>query len=193
LSSSPGVLDPADTRPEAVATLRAWLALQWDLALDPVAAAALLRSEGDPGAALRARGVPRRTQPPPDPGVVIAKLRRIGARVVPLESAQYPPRLARLSDPAALLLVRGEVDALGGPCVAIVGSRAATAAGLATARTFAHDPARAGVVVVSGLALGIDALGTASLPTRSCVTARSSANCPWERIPFRSSFRCETA
>lgn len=84
-------------------------------------------------------------------------LRRIGARGVPLDSEAYPARLARLSDPSPLLLVRGEVEALSAPCVAIVGSRAATTYGLATAETLAHDLARAGAIVVSGLALGIDA------------------------------------
>jgi DNA processing protein len=157
LSSPNGILDPTDTDPRAVAALGAWLALQWDLALDPVAAAALGRAEGDPHAALRASGPPRRSKPAPDARAVIERLRRLGARAIPLDSTAYPARLARLSDPSPLLLVRGDVDALSQPCVAIVGSRAATAYGLATARTLARDLARAGAVVVSGLALGIDA------------------------------------
>ena len=52
--------------------------------------------------------------------------------------------------------MRGDVDALAAPSVAIVGSRAATAYGLDTAYQLARDLARAGVVVVSGLARGID-------------------------------------
>jgi len=157
LFSPTGILDPADTRPEAVAAFRSWLALQWELALAPVAAAELVRAEGGPAAALDASGAPRRAKKAPETATTLAILRRIGARGVPLDSAAYPARLARLSDPPALLLVRGDLEALGAPCVSIVGSRAATAYGLATAQSLAHDLARAGAVVVSGLALGIDA------------------------------------
>ena len=51
----------------------------------------------------------------------------------------------------------GTLDAISQPCVAIVGTRAATTYGKRLARSFAHDLTRAGVCVVSGLALGIDA------------------------------------
>jgi DNA processing protein len=154
--SVPGILDPADPQPETAESLRAWLALQWELALDPVAAAELLRSTGSPLAALAASVRPRRRERY-DPETAMARLRQAGARAVPLLSPAYPARLARLSDPAALLWVRGDVDALAACSVAIVGSRAATAYGLHTARALARGLARAGVVVVSGLALGIDA------------------------------------
>lgn len=55
------------------------------------------------------------------------------------------------------LWARGNIDALRAPCVAIVGTRAATPYGKRLARTFAADLARAGCTIVSGLALGIDA------------------------------------
>jgi DNA processing protein len=155
LVSPSGILDPDDPRPESRAALRDWLVLQWELALDPMAAVALLREHGSPRAALAARTGRRRE--PADPAALLTGIRRVGARALPWPSPAYPARLARLSDPAPLLLVRGDVSALTAPCVAIVGSRAATVAGLDTARTLARDLAQAGVVVVSGLALGIDA------------------------------------
>jgi DNA processing protein len=154
LSFATGVLDPADSRPEVAGPLRDWLALQWQLALDPVTAAELLRATGCPRRALLANPRPRR--PARDLEAAIRRLRETHTRAIPLLSAAYPPRLARLSDPAPLLLVRGDVAALAGPSVAIVGSRAATAYGLQAAHAIARDLARAGVVVVSGLALGID-------------------------------------
>ena len=55
------------------------------------------------------------------------------------------------------LWVAGEVDGLKKPCVAIVGTRAATEYGRHNARRFAHDLGAAGCCVISGLALGIDA------------------------------------
>lgn len=150
------LLDPADPRPESLLRLRDWLALQWALALQPVAGAELLRAHGDPLAALEAASPPRRAQPA-ELDAAVAALRSVGGKLIPLGSARYPARLARLRDPALVLGVRGDVGVLSAPCVSIVGSRAATTYGLNTARTLAADLARAGVVVVSGLALGIDA------------------------------------
>jgi DNA processing protein len=153
--SASGVLDPADPRSEVAESLRDWLVFQRALALDPVTAAALLRATGSPRKALAASRRCGRAVPS-DLERAIERLRATGARAVPLLSPAYPPRLARLRDPAALLLVRGDVDALAAPSAAIVGSRAATTYGLDTAYQLARDLARAGVVVVSGLALGID-------------------------------------
>jgi len=79
-----------------------------------------------------------------------------GVRLLALGEPDYPEALARIVDPPPLLWVRGTLPERERPCVAIVGSRQATGAGLALARTLARDLSRAGVVVVSGLALGID-------------------------------------
>jgi DNA processing protein len=68
----------------------------------------------------------------------------------------YPPLLAQLHDPPRRLYVRGSVDALGEPAVAIVGARSCSAYGSHVARSLARELAAAGVVVVSGLARGID-------------------------------------
>jgi DNA processing protein len=53
--------------------------------------------------------------------------------------------------------IRGNVDALDAPCVAIAGARACSTYGATVARTFARDLAAAGITIVSGLARGIDA------------------------------------
>jgi DNA processing protein len=155
MSSASGVLDPADSRSEVADSLRRWLAFQRELALDPVAAAELLRAKGGPREALAASGRSGRAEQG-DLESAVERLRAMGARALPLLSPAYPPRLARLRDPASLLLVRGDVDALAATSVAIVGSRAATRYGLDAAYQLARDLARAGVVVISGLALGID-------------------------------------
>jgi len=147
------VLDPADSDPARQALLGDWLALQRALALKPQAAVALLQEHPHPAGALSAFG----SSEPIDREASIAALLRVGAVVVPWNSAAYPARLAGISDPAPVLLVRGDVRALSEISVAIVGARAATLYGKQVARSLAADLARAGVVVVSGLARGIDA------------------------------------
>jgi DNA processing protein len=77
--------------------------------------------------------------------------------VLVLGDPAYPPRLLQTADPPLLLYVEGTLAALAAPSLAIVGSRSATAQGLDNARAFAAALAREGLVVVSGLALGIDA------------------------------------
>jgi DNA processing protein len=72
-------------------------------------------------------------------------------------SPAYPPLLAGIADPPLVLFVAGEVTPLSFPQLAIVGSRNPTALGRDTARQFAQQLSRAGLVVTSGLALGIDA------------------------------------
>jgi len=156
MTSIPPLLDPADVRPYAAAALGDWLDLQRALALHPERAAPLLRRTGCPRAALRAWGQTPRPSAEERAGW-IASLRRIGAVGLPLLSPAYPVALSHLADPAPLLWVRGQIEALAGPCVAVVGARAATAYGRQVAAQLAFALARAGVVVVSGLAAGIDA------------------------------------
>jgi DNA processing protein len=81
----------------------------------------------------------------------------IGA--VPLFTIEpgYPAALAAVDAPPPLLYVKGRIDLLNRPAIAIVGSRHASAAGLKVARLFAAELAAAGLTVVSGLARGIDA------------------------------------
>ena len=70
---------------------------------------------------------------------------------------RYPAALLELPDPPNLLYGKGSLAALGAPGLAIVGSRNATTGGLQTAERFARALAERGFVIVSGLALGIDA------------------------------------
>lgn len=77
--------------------------------------------------------------------------------LVTLADATYPRQLLQIPDPPPLLYVKGRVDLLSRPSLAVVGSRHATAQGLANAETFARTFSDSGLTVVSGLALGIDA------------------------------------
>lgn len=81
---------------------------------------------------------------------------RLNVTVLTRSSPSYPERLAHLHDPPFVLFARGRLELLERPIVAIVGSRRATTYGLDVARLLAGDLARAGLVVVSGMARGID-------------------------------------
>ena len=77
--------------------------------------------------------------------------------LVTLADDDYPRDLLDVPDPPPLLYLKGRRELLGRRAVAIVGSRNATAQGLANAENFANALSGAGFCVVSGLALGIDA------------------------------------
>jgi DNA processing protein len=77
-------------------------------------------------------------------------------QVLTLGDPAYPPRLLQTADPPLLLYVQGRLAALSEPGVAVVGSRHPTAQGIDNARAFGAALSAQGLVVVSGLALGID-------------------------------------
>jgi DNA processing protein len=77
--------------------------------------------------------------------------------LVALGDAHYPPQLLNIADPPPLLYVVGRRELLTSPSLAVVGSRNASAQGSANAERFAHALSDAGLTIVSGLALGVDA------------------------------------
>ena len=74
-----------------------------------------------------------------------------------LGTAAYPQLLTEIVDPPTCLWTRGDRALLSATAVAVIGARAASPEGLIAAGEIAFDLARAGIVVVSGLARGIDA------------------------------------
>ena len=87
----------------------------------------------------------------------LAAVDRLGARLVAWGEPDYPAALTALDDAPPLLTVLGRTKLLGRRSIALVGARNASAAGQRFAREMAYDLARAGYVVTSGLARGIDA------------------------------------
>ncbi len=77
--------------------------------------------------------------------------------IVNLSDPEYPQALLEIPDPPTILYVRGRLELLNRPALAIVGSRNPTPQGILNAERFAATFADAGLVVTSGLALGIDA------------------------------------
>ncbi len=102
--------------------------------------------------------------------------------VLKLGDPAYPHPLLQTADPPLLLYVQGNPAALSARCVAVVGSRNATAQGIDNARAFGRSLAERGLVVVSGLAAGIDAAaheGALSAgPSGTSGTAGDSAHPP---------------
>lgn len=88
---------------------------------------------------------------------ILAPIRRSGLRLLSLDDPDYPARLRAIELPPPLLFVRGEVAALSAErAVAVVGTRRPTEAGMRIAYRIGGMLAQHGVVVVSGLARGID-------------------------------------
>lgn len=106
-------------------------------------------------------------QPCPE-GVARAELaagRKLGARLVVHGGPGYPAALADLADAPPVLWLRGRADLPDRPGVAMVGARNASSLGRRMARALAETLGQAGLVVISGLARGIDAAAhEAALP-----------------------------
>jgi DNA processing protein len=117
------------------------------------AAAAL---EAIPNLAARGGGKAPRLAALDDVAREIETVERLGARYLFLGQGLYPPLLAEIDTAPPALIVRGDLKLLDRPCVGIVGARNASAAACRFARGLGQDLAREDVVVVSGLARGID-------------------------------------
>lgn len=144
----------------------AWLRLIRSENVGPVTFRHLLRRYGTATKALGAlpdlarRGGRRRPVVIPPAAEIAAELDAIdslGARAIALCEPEYPPSLRAIEDAPPLLLCLGHAHLLRKPAVAIVGARNASANGRRLAERIASDLAARGLVVVSGLARGIDA------------------------------------
>lgn len=113
-----------------------------------------------------------------------------GVGVVAPGGASYPPALSLDPEPPLVLFHQGDPDVLDAPRVAIIGTRRATGYGLRTAELLGRELAEAGVVVVSGLALGIDAaahrgaIAVQGAPPAAVVGGGLDAPCPARNLPL---------
>lgn len=86
----------------------------------------------------------------------LTRCRQHNIRLIPRERADYPRRLAEISDAPSVLYCRGTIETTDELAISIVGSRHATSYGIRQAEKLAHGLALAGFTIVSGLARGID-------------------------------------
>jgi DNA processing protein len=96
-------------------------------------------------------------KPLKDAELELVQVRALGCRLVAWDEAAYPQRLLEIYDPPPLLYVRGNVEMLDRYSMAIVGARKPTPYGVSVAEKLGRDLAERGLVIVSGMARGIDA------------------------------------
>ncbi|PIU55335.1 MAG: DNA-protecting protein DprA [Deltaproteobacteria bacterium CG07_land_8_20_14_0_80_38_7] len=87
----------------------------------------------------------------------LKKIKESKITILNYSDLQYPKLLKEIHDPPLVIMVRGNIETLNKPCVAIVGSRLATEHGREVAFELAEELASEGICVVSGMAYGIDA------------------------------------
>ncbi|KMO38297.1 DNA-processing protein DprA [Methylobacterium aquaticum] len=150
-----------------------WLRLIRSEGIGPRTFRGLVNRFGGAGPALKAlpglakaRGKPIRVTTRAEAEREIAAAARLGARFVAMGEPDYPLPLQATADAPPLLCLRGDAACLTRPAVAIVGSRNASAAGLTFTERLSHALGAEGLVIVSGLARGIDARAhKAALPS----------------------------
>jgi DNA processing protein len=150
---------------------RYWLGFNRVMGIGPAKLRALLDHFGDLEMAwrasssdLREAGLDRRAleyllaaRSAMDLDAEVAKVHRLGAKIVTWDDADYPPQLKSIAAPPPLLYVKGAFASADQWAIAVVGTRRATAYGREVTRSLVSDLARSGVTIVSGLARGIDA------------------------------------
>jgi len=140
---------------------RDWLRLIRTQNVGPVSFRDLINRYGDASAALDALPSLIRNKPinPPRVDQVEAEMdhaEQMGVRLICAIEPDYPKYLRALDPPPPVIAVMGRADVLHRPCVAIIGSRNASAIGQRFANGLAAELGQAGYTVVSGMARGID-------------------------------------
>ena len=166
----------------SAARTREWLALSATPGLGPTRIKRLLERFGDVGQVFRASlteleaaGIPAASAQ----SIVLGssmqladeeleKVHAAGATLLVPDDPAYPRQLLEIYDPPAVLRVRGDVEALSRPGIAIVGTRHPTPYGLGMAERLACDLAARGLIILSGMARGVD-----SAAHRGAVNARA--------------------
>jgi DNA processing protein len=150
----------------------AWIALALTPGIGEERLAALLGRFGSAAAVLEApasalREVPGvgtalaaaiRGRSPADAGAVVGGAAALGGRVLIPADTEFPALLRQIPEPPPVLFVRGRIELLTRPAIAIVGSRDHSPYGAEACCLVASHTAAAGIVVVSGMARGLDAV-----------------------------------
>ncbi len=155
--------------------LVAWLALVHAPRIGPRTVARLIAHFGSPtaiqcagtarlaAAGLKPESIAALRQPDTELlETVLAWSKRPDAHILTLDDPRYPSQLAAIPDAPPLLYVRGDVSLLAEPQIAIVGSRNPTPGGREVTREFTRQLSAFGLVITSGLAVGVDGVAHAA-------------------------------
>ncbi len=144
-------------------SLEAYVSLALASGVGSVRYGALLQKFGTPEAALAS--MPRAN--PSSGEKIVREVAELGGAVLVPEDERFPPALREIPDAPLLLFALGRLELLQRRAVAVIGSRSHTRYGAEVCRHFAGGLARAGLVVVSGMARGLDAIAhTAALDAK---------------------------
>lgn len=157
---------PASQRPLNPAERLDWLRLIRSENIGPITFYQLLARFGSAEAALASLPEIARRGGRPKPLAIcprtaaereLQQIQAIGARLVAWGEPDYPPALAAVDDAPPLIAMKGKAALLERPAIAVVGARNASANGRRFARDVAAQLGHHGILVISGLARGIDA------------------------------------
>lgn len=174
-----------------------WLRLSHSENVGPQTFRLLLRKFGGaaqaleelPGLSLKGgRTRPVKLMPAATAEQALAAAEKLGARFVAAGETGYPPLLQHIHDAPPLLCIQGEAALADMSCVAIVGSRNASAAGLKLARQLSAGLSEDGFLVTSGLARGIDTAAHAAAPgarTAAVIAGGIDSFYPPENAPLQ--------
>lgn len=179
------------THPLALSEKIAWLRLIRSENVGPVTFFRLLDHFGSATAALDAlprlarrggRSGPVRVASQETAEREMAALDAIGAHLLARDEPGYPPLLRHVEDAPPLISVLGHPTLLGKAAIAVVGARNASAAGRRLARDIAAELGRGGLLVVSGMARGIDAAAhQGALATGTAAVLGGGIDVPYPR------------
>jgi len=118
------------------------------------------------------------------------RIREYGIHSVTILDEDFPVQLKTIPDPPPFLFYQGDLSALNGRCLAMIGSRRASYAGLQATEDIARDLSKAGIRIISGFAYGIDTAAhkgclSGSSPTAAVLGCGLNINYPAENSDLR--------
>lgn len=125
-----------------------------------------------------------------DPDAELEQLEKSGIKAITIQDEAYPKNLKELFDAPPVIYFRGDFNCLRRPCLAVVGARKHTAYGQAAAEKLVPPLSAAGITIISGLALGIDAIAHASaLKAKGLTAAVLGSDLDWKNIGPKTNFK----
>lgn len=125
-----------------------------------------------------------------NPDQELDRINQLGISAITIKDPAYPKNLAQIYDAPAILYYRGNLTCLANQCLAVIGARKHTAYGQLAVEKIIEPLAQAGLTIVSGLALGIDALAhQAALKVDGLTAAVLGSDLQWKNIGPRTNFR----